>query len=790
MTILGGDHVIKTNLPVILLRNMLLLPNNELRFEFDQDETKNILDVAELFHENKLLVVSSEDSLEEMPDLEGLPNVGVIAVIESKMELPNDKTRVVIRGLERAHIIEYLNITRTKEVLEAIVQKEEEEEISEDKNRILVHKLLTELESYLKKIPYMSNSMMASIRKEKQLPIVTDMIAPHLPISTERYYEYLGEFKAVIRAEMILKDLYEQEHIFEVEKEIDQRVRKEVDQHQKEFLLRERMKVIQEELGEEEFSKTEVDRFLEKEKKLRLPKKVKERLDSEIHRYKSLPPMSPEVNMIHTYIDWILDLPWGKYSEDCKDFSFVQDKLNESHAGLSKIKERIIEFLAVRQMAGKMSGSIICFVGPPGVGKTSLAFSIAKAMKREFVKISVGGVSDESEIMGHRRTYIGAMPGRIIQAMKRSHTNNPVFLIDEIDKMTKSIHGDPASCFLEILDPEQNKMFRDNYIEEAYDLSNVLFILTANDIDEIPDPLRDRLEIIMLDGYTEYEKLDIAKNYLIPKLCRTHGLKQKQVEISDREILYMIRYYTKEAGVRELERQLEKVLRKIVTKIVVAHEKKRVYHISHQDLLHYLGKEKFQYMKRGKNVPGVVNGLAYTSYGGDTLPIEVNYYKGNGNLVLTGCLGDVMKESATIALSYIKSNAEMLHIPYNMLVENDIHIHVPEGAIPKDGPSAGITLVTALYSAFQKLKVERTIAMTGEITLQGQVLPVGGIKEKSLGAARQGIRTILLPQENLKDLDEVPAEIKKKIRYIPVKYYVDVLKYLKEGKEYDFARNR
>ena len=512
---------------------------------------------------------------------------------------------------------------------------------------------------------------------------------------------------------------------------------------------------------------------------LKAPTKIKERLYQELHRYETLSPMSPEINIVRNYIDWLLDLPWLNYTNDNDDFKQVRAKLNESHYGLEKVKTRIIEFLAVKKMTNNLRSPIICLVGPPGVGKTSLAISIAHAINRNFVKMSVGGVNDESEITGHRRTYLGASPGRIIQSMKKAKSSNPVFLIDEIDKMTKDIKGDPASALLEVLDPEQNKYFSDNYIEEEVDLSNVMFIATANYEDNIPEALKDRLEIVRLSSYTEYEKLDIAKNHLIPKICKEHGINKKHINFTDEVILTIIRRYTKEAGVRELERQLANVVRKIVTSLVTNNIKLNVLNITDTNIEKYLGKPKYHLSNSDDpQSVGVINGLAYTAYGGDVLTIEVNYYKGEGNLVLTGSLGDIMKESAQIAYSYIKANYQKFKIDYKLLKESDIHIHVPAGAIPKDGPSAGITLTTALISALTKKTVKKAVAMTGEITLRGNILPIGGLKEKSIGAHRNKIKTIIIPEENLNDLDEIPSEVKNEITYIPVKDYEQVYKYL------------
>lgn len=767
----------KTNLPVIILKGIVLLPNNDIRLEFDNDMSKNIIDISELFHDNKILVVSQFDLL-ELPIIKELPKLGVVAKIVHKMELPNGKIRVIVSGLYRAKIHEYLNIDQPSEILESIVSVTDEESIEGKEEVVLVRKLYREMEMYVKSIPYMNNNILSLIRDTDSLSQITDIIVSQLPINLLRMQEYLNTISSKDRAKLVLEDIYQEKEMVNIEKNIDSKVKKGIDDSQKEYLLREKIKVIKEELGDINVKDDEVDIIREKIINLKAPDTIKERLNNELKRYETLNAMSPEINIVRNYMEWLLDLPWDVYTNDNDNLNDVRLKLDSSHYGLDKVKTRIIEFLAVKQMTNNLKSPIICLVGAPGVGKTSLAFSIAEAMHRNFVKMSVGGVNDESEIVGHRRTYLGANPGRIIQAMRKAKCNNPVFLIDEIDKMTKDYKGDPASALLEILDPEQNKYFSDNYIEEEYDLSNVMFIATANYIDDIPEALKDRLEIVNLSGYTEFEKLDIAKRHLIPKVCLSHGLDNAKISIDDETILDIIRGYTKEAGVRELERQLSNIIRKIVTKMVVENSKKKKFVIDMKNIHDYLGKTKYRHNKKTETRVGVVNGLAYTYFGGDTLPIEVNYYKGTGNLVLTGSLGDVMKESAHIALSYIKSNYQFFHIDYNKLIKNDIHIHVPEGAIPKDGPSAGITLTTALISAMTGLKVDKTVAMTGEITLRGNVLPIGGLKEKSIGAHRNGIRTILMPYDNLNDLDDIPMEIKDSIKYIPVKNYKEVMKYL------------
>lgn len=776
--------MVKTNLPVILLRGIILLPSNDIRLEFENDDSRNIIDVSEMFHDNHLLVISGNNPLEEGMDEKNLPKIGVISEIVHKIELPNGKIRVVIRGMKRAEVREYLNLNHAEETLESIIEEVIEDEIDPEEEQVYIRKLYRELESYIKAIPYMSNSILSQIINVQELSRVTDMIVPHMPISYERMIEYLKEVHSTKRMEMLLEDIYHEREMFEIEKRIDNKVRSEMETAQKEYLLREKIKFMKEELGDVSSKTDEIDEFRAQIDVLDAPERVKERLRKEVKRYEGMNPASPEMNIQNNYIHWLLDLPWNAETEDEKDLNVVKLRLEESHSGLEEVKTRILEYLAVKQMTNTLNGPILCLVGPPGVGKTTLAISIAKSMNRKFVKMSVGGVSDESEILGHRRAYVAASPGRVISAMKKAESNNPVFLIDEIDKMTKSINGDPASALLEVLDPEQNKIFSDHYIEEEYDLSKVLFIATANYLENIPEPLKDRLEIVMLSGYTEYEKLDIAKKHLIPKICKEHGLDEKLLTFEDSAILKIIRAYAKEAGVRELERELSKIVRKLVTKVVLKEDLN--FHITEKRLEEYLGKPLYLNDLFDEPQVGVVNGLAYTIYGGDTLSIEVNFYKGTGNLVLTGSLGDVMKESAQLAYSYVKANHELFHIPYEMLQENDIHIHVPEGAVPKDGPSAGITLTTAIISALTKTLIHKEIAMTGEITLRGNVLPIGGLKEKSIGAHRNHIKTILFPEQNMRDLDEVPEEVKQEITFVPVKTYEDVWHYVYEKSKGDY----
>lgn len=750
--------------------------------EFDNDNSKSIIDVAELFHDNNILVVSQNNYLEEVLDVKNLPKVGVMSKISHKMELPNGKTRIVIKGIKRAYIHEYLNVNKVSEVSEAIVSEIREEEIDEKTEKALTRKLYRELEQYIKMIPYISNSVLALITNVTSLSKMTDIIVPNLPLSLDRTLLYLQETKAHKRLEMVLEDIYKEEEMFSIEKEIDVKVKEELDNTGRDYILKEKIKLLKKELGEGSVKDDSIDNLKERVDALLAPSKIKERLYKELSKLETMNTSSPELNIVENYINWLLELPWEEETVDNDNLNTIKNSLDNSHYGLTKVKNRIIEYLAVKKMTNNLKAPILCLVGPPGVGKTSLAFSIARAINRHFVKVSVGGVNDEAEIMGHRRTYLGANPGRIIQSMKKAKSINPVFLIDEIDKMTKDIKGDPASSLLEILDPEQNQYFSDNYIEEEYDLSKVMFITTANYIENIPEPLKDRLEIIELSGYTEFEKLDIAKRHLIPKAIKEHGLDNYKITFDDDVLLFIIRYYTKEAGVRELERLIATVMRKIVMNILKKNDTNTSYVVTKNNIDAYLGKKRYNFNsnENGSRI-GVVNGLAYTTYGGDTLPVEVNYYKGKGNLVLTGSLGDVMKESAQIALSYIKSNAFDFGIKYEDLINNDIHIHVPDGAVPKDGPSAGITLTTALISAFSNLEIPKNIAMTGEITLRGSVLAIGGLTEKSIGAYRNRITKIFIPKDNMRDLEELPKEIKNSIKFIPITNYKELYQKLKDN---------
>lgn len=771
--------MIKTDLPVIILKGIVLLPNNDIRLEFENDLSKNIIDVSELFHDNKILVISKEDPLEESVNLNNLPNIGVIAKISHKIELPNGKTRLIITGIKRARVHEYLNLNKKDDILESIVSEIKIEKLEKKEEEAFIKKLYRELEHYTKIIPYISNGFLSLITNVISLDKMTDIVVPYLNVTQDRMLDYLYQEKSVERLKMIIKDIYMETENFYIEKEIDTKVKQDLDETQRKFMLNEKIKTIKKELGDTSLKENEINKIKNKLDNLKLDNKIKEKIEEELRRYELLPETSPEISVSRNYIEWLLSIPFNVYTKDNENLEDILNKLNESHNGLEEVKERFIEYIAVKKRTNNLKSPIICLTGPPGVGKTSFAYSIAKALNRNFVKISVGGLNDEAELIGHRKTYLGSNPGRIISSLKKAKSMNPVFLIDEIDKMTKSEKGDPASVLLEILDPEQNKHFSDNYIEEEIDLSNIMFITTANYIENIPEPLKDRLEIIEMSGYTEYEKLEISKNYLIPKVCEEHGINSNNIEISDEVILKLINGYTKESGVRNLERVFSKIIRKIVTKLIMKKISINKFVIDLDSIKEYLGNPIYDNTTT-KNGVGIINGLAYTSYGGDVIKIEVNYFKGNGSLVLTGSLGDVMKESAEIALDYVKSNYKKFDIDYKIFKENDIHIHVPEGAIKKDGPSAGITIATALISSLTNKKVLSSIAMTGEITLRGNVLKIGGLKEKSIGALRNKIKKIIIPKDNECDIEKLPNEVKENIEFIFVSNYIEVYDYLKK----------
>ena len=751
---------------VLIINDMVIFPNNEVRIEYDNTYDKAMIDIVEKIDDGLMLIVNPIDN--DGVNLTSFPKYGTLGRLKLKMNVPNGKTRIVIEGLDR------VEISGIEEDGNFYIASYNSVDIPNNDNKDYFNILIKSLERYISKVPYMGNAIMSQLNNVDNLSDLCDLIASFIPINYEEKKKYITEIDPLVRAKNLIEDMNRDLKFVELEQKIESEVEHELDATQKEYFLREKIKQMQKEIGDNNNKDNEVERFNKKLSKLKCNSKVKEKIKRELDRYDTLNSNSPELGMVREYLDWMFNLPWNHYTKDTDDLVKVKGILDSSHYALEEVKDRILEYLAVKQNTNNLRSPILCLVGPPGVGKTSLAISIAKSLNRNVAKISVGGINDEAEIVGHRRTYIGANPGRIIQGIRKAGTTNPVFIIDEIDKMTKDIKGDPASSLLEVLDPEQNNKFSDHYIEEEFDLSKVMFIATANYVEQIPYELRDRLEIINISSYTEYEKLDIAKTHLIPKELEEHGLTSLQVQIEDDAIMTLIRNYTKEAGVRELDRIIATLFRKIVKKLLL--EKDVVfYNIDNSMIEELLGKKKYIYMENSvEDEVGVVNGMAYTVFGGDILPIEANLFKGKGNLVLTGSLGDVMQESCHIALDYIKANMELFGIDSRVFEKNDIHIHVPEGAVNKDGPSAGITITTTLVSLFTNKKVSKDIAMTGEITLRGKVLGIGGLKEKVIGAHRAGIKKIYIPIENKRDLDEIPEEVKKDIKFITVEKYVDV----------------
>lgn len=754
---------------VLIINDMVIFPNNEVRVEYDNIYDKQMIDIVDKIDDDLMLIVNPID--EDNIDITSFPKFGVLGRLKLKMNVPNGKTRIVIEGLERVEISAYEEDEQFYRANYKELENNEDEEAQRYFSVLVKH-----LENYITKVPYMGNAILSQLSGIDKLSDLCDLIVSFLPIKYVDKKKYIITIDPIQRAKYLIEDMNRDLKFVELEQKIEAEVEKELNETQKEYFLREKIKLMQKELGDSNSKDSEIERLTKKVAKMKCPSKVKEKIKRELDRYEGISSNSPEVGMVREYLDWMINLPWNNYTKDTDDLVKVKRILDSSHYGLEEVKDRILEYLAVKQNTNNLRSPIICLVGPPGVGKTSLALSIAKSLNRNSAKISVGGINDEAEIVGHRRTYIGANPGRIIQGIRRAGTTNPVFIIDEIDKMTKDIKGDPASSLLEVLDPEQNNKFSDHYIEEDFDLSKVMFIATANYFDQIPYELRDRLEIINISSYTEYEKLDIAKNHLIPKELEEHGLTTLQVSISDESIMTLIRNYTKESGVRELERVIATLFRKIVKKILLSKDG-MFYEIDDAMIEEFLGKKKYSYIETSDNDEvGVVNGMAYTVFGGDILPIEVTAFKGKGKLTLTGSLGEVMQESCHIALDFIKSNMDKFNIDEKLIEDMDIHIHVPEGAVNKDGPSAGVTITTALISLLTEKKVDKNIAMTGEITLRGRVLGIGGLKEKVIGAHRAGIRKVFIPIENEKDLDEIPEDIRNDIKFIAVKNYMEIYK--------------
>ena len=765
---------IERKLPLIPLRGLAIFPYTILNFDIGRESSLKALDEAMLGDELIFLTSQKEAEIDE-PTEEDFYHVGTICKVKQMIKLPGDTVRVLVEGISRGTIEE---INQDKGYFEAVIDEivyNEDEIVNDMEVEALIRNVLESFEEYINIGNRVSPEILVSLEEIENPDRFVDTIASNIYLKPEQKQQILEEFDIAKRLELLYSILLEEIDILKIEKKITLRVKKQMNKVQKEYYLREQLRAIQKELGDEEDINSEAEEYRIKLKKIKAPKDTKEKISKEIDKFSRISPASPDVSVSRNYLETIFSLPWNKETKDKLDINKAKEVLDNEHYGMEKVKERILEFLAVRTLSKSLKGPIICLVGPPGVGKTSIARSIAASMNRKFVRISLGGVRDEAEIRGHRRTYVAAIPGRIINGVKEAQTKNPVFLLDEIDKMASDYKGDVASAMLEVLDPEQNKNFVDHYLEIPFDLSKILFITTANSLSTIPGPLLDRMEIIELSGYIEEEKLNIAQKYLLKKQIEENGLEEGFVKIDDETMRDIINYYTREAGVRTLERTIGKICRKIAKKYVEDPTLTEVV-VTKEDLEEYLGKDKYTFDLAGvKPEIGMVTGLAWTAVGGVTLNVEVNVLKGKGQVVLTGQLGDVMKESAKTAISYIRSISDKFNIPEDFYQTKDIHIHIPEGATPKDGPSAGVTMATAVISALTNIPVRCDVAMTGEITLRGRVLPVGGIKEKLLAAHRAGIKKVLLPKDCEAQLDEIPQNVKDQMEFVLVKHLDEVL---------------
>jgi len=767
-------------IPLLPLRGVVVYPSMVLHLDVGREKSVKALEKC-MVDDHHILLVSQKESANDNPTVDDLYSTGTIGHIKQMIKLPNGTNRILVEGVKRATIT---SINNQEPYFVASYEELEDERGDYVEEQALMRMLIKQFKEYTKISKRLNKETFETVRDIDDPGRLADMVASHLTLKVGQKQRILETSYVPDRLDYLIHLIQNEKEVLSLERKIGQRVKRSMERTQREYYLREQLKAIQKELGERDGINGEIEQLREKIEEADMPERVEVVALKELDRYEKVPQSSAESSVIRNYIEWLVSLPWNDETIDNLDINHAEKILNEDHYGLEKVKERVLEYLSVQRLTKSLKGPILCLVGPPGVGKTSLAKSIARAVGRKFVRISLGGVRDEAEIRGHRRTYVGAMPGRIIQGMKKAEKVNPVFLLDEIDKMASDFRGDPASALLEVLDPEQNHNFSDHFIEEAYDLSKVMFVATANYLQSIPGPLLDRMEVISIAGYTEIEKLHISKEHLIKKQMKENGLEKSQVQFRDAAILKLIRMYTREAGVRNLERQIASLCRK-AAKIIVSGEMKKVI-ITENKVEELLGKPLFRYgQAEADDQVGTATGLAYTQAGGDTLSIEVSIAKGKGKLTLTGKLGDVMKESAQAAFSYIRSRADELKIKPDFHEKHDIHIHVPEGAVPKDGPSAGITIATALVSALTNRPVRKDVGMTGEITLRGRVLPIGGLKEKSLSAHRAGLTTIIIPEENDKDLEDIPESVRKDLNFIKVNHLDEVLQHalLKESKK-------
>lgn len=769
--------MIKT-LPVMLLKGFILLPNQEVKVELNNDLTRRVVMLSGKDFKSEVLVVSPKDNLEEIPDVTDLPNTAVIGVIKSKIELPNGHLRVKIYGKQRVHVKDYFNEPGDIDILKCHTEDISLPKIEESEEIALKRNLIRLLKKYIKNNPSVPNSILSMIKESQSIDYLSDMIANFLPLTFEKKIDYMTEINPLKRAENLLQALEVELEVIKIDQRISVSLQKGLEQNQKEFILHEKIKEIQKELGEENERNVEIVEWQEKLSHLLLEPKTVHKIEREIKKYEMMNEMSPDASFVRNYLDSFFSLPWNNYSQDITDLNAIMSSLNQSHYGLQEVKTRIIEYMAVKKRNPALRSPILCLVGPPGVGKTTIAMSIAKSLGKEFYKISVGGLNDASELSGHRRTYIGSSLGKIMEALMKCGTKNPLLLIDEVDKMTKDYKGDPASVLLDVLDYPQNQTFVDHYLEEPFDLSNVLFILTANDQNKIPIELRDRLEIIELSSYTIYEKIILVKDYLLPQIYAEYGLTNEELIMPDGIIKSIISHYTFEAGVRDLRRKLEAFARKVITANLKAHRKLSMT-AEEKDLKKYLGTYLYEEELLPKTMaPGLVQGLAKTNLGGRVMPIETCLFDGTGKIIMTGSLKDVIKESISVAIDYIKSHQKELQVNDFYFQNKDIHLHAIDGATPKDGPSAGIAIVSSLLSLFYNQPIPKTVAMSGEITLRGEILAIGGMKEKLIGAFNAGIMTVYLPKENKKDLKNVPDYVKENMNIVFVGHYKELFKLL------------
>ena len=766
--------MIKSNLPVILLKKLVLLPKEEVRVEIKSDISKKVTEISKLYHDSEVLIVCPLNLLEEKPDTSDLPRIGVVGKINSVIDLPNGNERVIITGLYRVKIISYVNYSNEEDILDSIITNIETSE-SEIEWVAYQRKLQAELELYINKNPFVGNSIMSEVKQGINLDKLTDVIANFLPLSFEKKLNLMLDSSPISRCKILIKELAVESAVIDLESHIESEIKKGLDDTQKEFILKEKLKVIKNELGETNTKEEDILNYRNLVNSPKYPERIRNKLLSEIERYNATSEMSPDAGIIRNYIEYLLNVPWYTETRDERDLIKIEKKLNDTHYGMKKAKERVIEYIAVKSITDEVSSPIICLVGPPGVGKTTFAESISKALDRNFVKISLGGMSDSAELVGHRRAYIGSNPGKIVTSLIKCGSNNPVFLLDEVDKLKKDYKGDPASTLLDILDVSQNKRFVDNYIDEEIDLSKILFILTANDISNIPPALLDRLEIIDLTGYTDNEKLLISENYIIPSALKKHGLKNTIIKFETEAIKKIINEYTNESGVRELERDINKIIRKVITEHIKSSRKIVSVRIKENDIPHYLEQELYKESKYKEIIhPGVVTAVACSSIGGVSIYIECTSFKGTGKYTFTGSLGSITKESIEIALSYIKSNAKRFDIDEDFFLNNDFHINFTEGAINKDGPSAGISIVTAILSHIKGVIISDKISLTGEITLNGDILKIGGLKEKTIACKRQNIEKLFIPKDNLNDIEWLEKDLKNDIEFIPVSNYLEI----------------